>query len=303
MINHGLKLRCVFALLSIVLSSGASTDVRRTQSGFVEVGGDQIYFESTGSGQAVVLSHGAGGHHGIWMYQTPVLATQYRVITWDQRGWGRSTNHDGIGGSHDTAVADLKALLDHLGVEEAHVVGQSMGGWAVAGFAIDYPDQTLSLTLANTFGGLATADMQKMLTPEANEARMDEWRVRMAAAGREPGSTDNGYWTEPTIVDPERAFQYGQIRRLAPNRVVTGKNDYVFEDEADKLKQVAALDLPVLIITGTYDPIFEPRLMQKLHNALPNSTLHEIKDSGHSPYFERPEIWNQLVLDHFAESR
>ena len=99
------------------------------------------------------------------------------------------------------------------------------------------------------------------------------------------------------------AFQYGQIRRLAPNRVVTGRNDYGFEDDADKLEQAAALDLPILIITGTYDPIFEPRLMQKLHNALPNSTLHEIKDSGHSPYFERPEIWNQLVLDHFAESR
>jgi len=244
----------------------------------------------------VVLSHGAGGNTGIWMYQTPVLATKYRVITWDQRGWGRSTNESGQGGNPTTAVADLKALLDLLGIEKAHLVGQSMGGWAAADFAIAYPQRTLSLTLANTYGGLATIDDDILESYGKNVARA-------AAAGR-PANAD--------IADPERTFQFRQIQRLAPSRVTLYREGDGVEgswlklhssDSDKKLEQAAALDLPILIITGTYDLIFPPSVMQQLHKALPNSTLHEIKTAAHSPYFERPEIWNKIVLDHLAGSK
>lgn len=57
------------------------------------------------------------------MHQTPVLAEQYRVITWDQRGWGKSTNVGGLGGDVNTAVEDLRRLLDHLGVDKAEHLG------------------------------------------------------------------------------------------------------------------------------------------------------------------------------------
>ena len=279
----------IMALFLLVVSLGSWADAQ-TQSGFVSVtAGDRIYFESTGSGDAVVLSHGAGGNTGIWMYQTPVLATKYRVITWDQRGWGRSTNESGQVGDPTTAVADLKALLDLLGIEKAHLVGQSMGGWAVADFAIAYPQRTLSLTLANTYGGLAPID-DNLLESYAKNA------ARAAAAGR-PANAD--------IADPERTFQYRQIQRLAPSRV-TVEGSWLQRHSRDsnkKREQAAALDLPILIITGTYDPIFPPSSMQQLHRGLPNSTLHEIKTAAHSPYFERPEIWNKIVLDHLASSQ
>ena len=75
----------------------------------------------------MVLSRGSGGNHAVWYQQVP--SQKYRVVTWDQRGFGRSTDvnkHAGPG----PAVEDLKTLLDHLGITRAHLVGQSMGGWA-----------------------------------------------------------------------------------------------------------------------------------------------------------------------------
>ena len=152
-------------ILATLLSTGAAAEFQ-TDTGFAVSGDEKIYYESTGSGDAVVLSHGAGGSHAIWMHQVPVLAEHYRVITWDQRGWGKSTDVEGLGGDPNAAVEDLRLLLDHLGVDKAHVIGQSMGGWAVAGFTLRYPDRTRSLTLANTYGGLATEAMRESMIPE-----------------------------------------------------------------------------------------------------------------------------------------
>jgi 3-oxoadipate enol-lactonase len=62
--------------------------------GFIESDSEQIYFESWGDGaETVVLAHGLGGSHAVWYQQVPFLAQQYRVVTWDQRGFGRSTSN------------------------------------------------------------------------------------------------------------------------------------------------------------------------------------------------------------------
>ena len=97
----------------------------------VASGGETIYFEVTGpsTGPTVVLTHGAGGSHAAWFQQVPALAEAgYQVVAWDSRGFGLSTFDSGIL-STDGAVADITAVLDAVGAERAHLVGQSMGGW------------------------------------------------------------------------------------------------------------------------------------------------------------------------------
>ena len=262
-----------------------SAELPPTLAGYVTVdrGADRIYFESTGSGEAVILSHGAGGNHAIWANQVVPLAATYRVVTWDQRGWGKSSNERGRAGDQDSAVEDLRSLLDHLGIEKAHVVGQSMGGWAVAGFALRYPERTLSLTLANTYGGLSNASIRKWMEPEARAERLR----KNTAAGR----TGNG------IRDPQRAFLYNQIQRLAPPRSPVPLG---LDLEQWSLEDAHRLKMPILITSGPYDGPFGPELLRELHEALPGSRLEEIPDSGHSPYFGHPELWNRAVMDHLA---
>ncbi len=262
----------------------AWADVRQTDAGFMVVGGERIYYESTGSGEVVLFSHGAGGNHAIWVHQTPVFAEKYRVVTWDQRGWGKSSDVRGLAGDSETAVEDLRRLLDHLDIDKAHLVGQSMGGWAVAGFALRYPERTRSLVLANTYGGLSTEPMREWITAE----RWAEVRERAAEAGR-----------DFDIMDPARAFRYGQISRLAPPRGPANLGELLFGTHWD-LDEARKSTVPILIVTGPYDMIFAPEMMRLLDAELPTSRLVEIPDSGHSPYFEKPDAWNRVVLEHLG---
>ena len=277
--------RFVAAGVGVLLMPLATwADVRQTDAGFMVVGSERIYYETTGSGEVVVFSHGAGGNHAIWVHQTPVFAEKYRVVTWDQRGWGKSSDVRGLAGDSETAVEDLRRLLDHLDIDKAHLVGQSMGGWAVAGFALRYPERTRSLVLANTYGGLSTEPMREWITAE----RWAEVRERAAEAGR-----------DFDIMDPARAFRYGQISRLAPPRGPANLGELLFGTHWD-LDEARKSTVPILIVTGPYDMIFAPEMMRLLDAELPTSRLVEIPDSGHSPYFEKPDAWNRVVLEHLG---
>jgi 3-oxoadipate enol-lactonase len=183
----------------------------------VESAGETIYFEVTGpgGGPTVVLTHGAGGSHAAWFQQVPALAAAgYQVVTWDSRGFGRSTFDSGEL-STDAAVADLSAVLDALGVERVHLVGQSMGGWWVTAFALARPERVLTVSLSNTVAGLWTDELvQHFATFVAAEVTTDDTRLGVHSA------------LSPRLVerDPARAFLYQQLNTFhSPPMRAVGK--------------------------------------------------------------------------------
>ena len=169
-------------------------------NGCVSRDGDDVYYETFGAPDApvVVLGHGAGGNHAIWFQQVPLLARDYRVVTWDQRGFGLSTNHHELANPR-TATDDLLAILDHLGIERAHVVGQSMGGWAALGLALAHADRVRSLVLADTIGGIAIDGW---------------WKTAVAVAPRVGMFNHTALSDEFCLRNPERAHLYLQIGGL-----------------------------------------------------------------------------------------
>ncbi|MCH8921208.1 MAG: alpha/beta hydrolase, partial [Chloroflexi bacterium] len=108
-----------------------------------EINGVSLYYQEQGKGPAMVFAHGAGGNHLSWWQQVPVLSPDYRCITFDHRGWGLSL--DGQDAGPAAFVEDLHALLDHLGIEQATLVAQSMGGLTCLGFTIAYPQRVRAL--------------------------------------------------------------------------------------------------------------------------------------------------------------
>jgi len=122
------------------------------------INGIELYCEVHGEGPALVFAHGAGGSHVSWWQQAPVLAQSHRCVTFDHRGFGLSREQPGGPGAR-AFVDDLRALLDHLGIERAALVGQSMGGWTVLGFAIQYPERSRALVLCDTTAGMDDADV------------------------------------------------------------------------------------------------------------------------------------------------
>lgn len=281
--KHKKALTGVVALVCIAAVPARAADLM-LQSGFVGNGGEQIYFESVGSGSAVVLSHGRGGNHAVWYQQVPELAERYRVVTWDQRGFGRSSNVNEQAGPI-SAVDDLRALLDHLGIPRAHLVGQSMGGWAVMGFALKYPERVESLVLADTIAGV--------LTPEAVQA--GESALRRPAPDQLPIQRHSGISDALGIRDPAKAFLYRQLGSFAS----PGAGGRLMETSYP-LDEVRRMRLPVLLIVGADDTTFPPAAIRSVAAEIAGARVVVLPGAGHSPYFETPDAWNQVVIDFLA---
>lgn len=141
-------------------------------AGQVAVEGGTLHYETSGSGPAVVLLHGGGLDLTMWDPQVETLSRSFHVIRYDSRGHGRSTAPMGP----YSMVEDLRRVLDHLGVQQAHVVGLSMGGGVALDFASAYPERALTLTLVSTSGPPPGAPLPPgtppPLTEEAGRARL-----------------------------------------------------------------------------------------------------------------------------------
>jgi 3-oxoadipate enol-lactonase len=264
----------------------------RWRTATVTSGGETIYYEVTGADDApaVVLTHGAGGSHAAWFQQVPPLADAgYRVVTWDSRGFGRSTFATGVI-DMEAAVDDLVAVLDAIGGERVHLVGQSMGGWWATAFALAQPRRLRTLTLSNTVAGLWTdALFEHFANFVAGANAADESRLGVHNA------------LGPTFAarDPAHAFLYQQLNTFhTPPMAAVGR---VLAGARVEHAALDALGIPILVITGTDDALFPAPLVTDSAARLTNATVVEIGDAGHSPYFERPEEYNAALLRFLAD--
>src|ERR1700694_2978547 len=129
---------------------------------FAGVNRIELYYEihgpKPGSAPAIVFAHGAGGNHLSWWQQVPLFVYRYTCVVFDHRGYGRSTDVPGHAGGA-MLVDDLRALLDHAGIERATFVAQSMGGWTCLAFALAHPERVERLLMCDTHGGLVSDEI------------------------------------------------------------------------------------------------------------------------------------------------
>ena len=265
-----------------------------------DINGIQLYYEEYGSGFPIVFAHGAGGNHMSWWQQVPILSRHYRCISFDHRGWGLSLDLDDSGPA--AFIQDLTSFTDHLGLDETFLVAQSMGGLSCLGFAVRHPARVRGLVMANTFAGmrrevwLASDDELRLLVQSVWQRRRENGVKR--ALGRNFASAHK-----------DRAFLYKQIRMLnehGPNRLQT-------ESQVQRLRalertaetgitreSLAELSTPVLFIGGEEDEVMPVSLMAVAETLIPNARMSVVSGAGHSVYFEKPHVFNQLLLDFFA---
>ena len=268
----------------------ADERVVERSSGFVEHDGESIYYEVAGRGGVpLVLSHGAGGNHAVWYQQVTPFARDRMVVTWDHRGFGRSTDRSGRSGP-DAAVADLLAVLDQVRVGSADLVGQSMGGWTVVGAALARPGLARSLVLADTLGGFTSDRISDRLTARPATAG---YSTAAGLLGRHPALGDR--FCE---LHPEQAHLYQCLGRMgsADPAVILPRLVAATRDASE----AARLTMPVLCIVGQEDPLFPPAAVRALCDLLPDARVVEIPGCGHSPYFEAPEAWNSALHQFLA---
>ena len=267
------------------------------------VNGIDLYYEEHGAGPAVVFAHGAGGNHLSWWQQVPVFSRKYRCVTFDHRGWGLSL--DGQEPGPAAFVGDLHGLLDHLGIERAALVAQSMGGLTCLSFTIAYPQRVWALVMGNTFAGMRrevwlAADEELRTKAHAVWDRRRRDGVRRALA---PGFARR---------EREKAFLYRQIRLLneeGPNRLRT--EEQVMRARALERdphvaagrEALAAIRAPVLFIGGEHDEVMPPSLMEVARHLIPGAQMVVAPGAGHSVYFEQPDTFNRIALEFLAYAR
>lgn len=256
--------------------------------GFVESEGEQIYFESWGAGDTVVLTHGMGGNHAIWYQQVAALAADHQVIIWDQRGFGRSTNVTGRYGP-EPSVRDVAAILNELEVERAHLVGQSMGGWASLGFALADPERARSLTLADTIGGIYTTKIRQSFLDYA------EVIATSPPPSQLPLGAHPAVGGQLAAEDLAQSFLYSQIGGMTSSLPPDAIARLLLA--TDHTAHLDGLRAPTLFVVGSNDPIFPPEIIREAAGLVAGSEVAVIDDTGHSPYFERPDAWNNVVAD------
>ncbi|MEZ4503459.1 MAG: alpha/beta hydrolase [Dehalococcoidia bacterium] len=247
---------------------------------FVELDGVNLYFEEFGSGPPVVFLHGGGGNHLVWWQQIPAFSEQYRCIAIDHRGFGQSIDASSEGATR--FGDDLEGLLDHLGIDRAALVCQSMGGNTAMRFAVEHPERITALVMASTWGFIDW--------PEGTD-RLRAALIAAAAAAPTAGTPALGARFKAS--NPAGTFLYGRLAALNPT-LATGIAD-TLPMGAPTRDVVAQLRVPALFMIGLDDVLVALEDMREICALIPGATLKEFPGLGHSTYWEDPAVFNDTI--------
>jgi pimeloyl-ACP methyl ester carboxylesterase len=237
--------------------------------------GVRIYYEDHGQGQPVLLSHGFGASTRMWQGQVAAFQGTYRLVPWDMRGHGDSDSPDDQAlYSHEHTVEDMRAILDHLHIDQAVVAGHSLGGFMSLAFQVKYPARVRALVLQGCGPGYRN--------PEARAA----WNQRVEQRARsleEKGLAALGGNSEVHM----------STQRSAPGlaKAARGILSQVDASVIDSLPHIA---VPVLIIVGAGDTPFLDG-SRYMAARIPHATIVVVPQAGHGANVDQPEIVNQAL--------
>jgi pimeloyl-ACP methyl ester carboxylesterase len=257
----------------------------KAQEGFVDVGGANLwYWDTGGDGEPVVLVHPYSGSGLIWGYQQPALAhAGYRVIGYSRRGHYQSDV--GSPDNPGTGVDDLFRLIEHLDLEEIHLVGLAAGADILPDFAVSHPDHLLSLAIGCTIGRPGDPQYRKsddVLLPREFRA-LPAWLKELSPAYR--------------AGNPEGTIRWRELEEISKQQRVPVPAKNVVTPE-----RIASIDIPVLLFTGDSDLYMPPSRLRAYASYWNHPELVVFTETGHAPYWEQPDGFNRVLIDFLSRN-
>ena len=253
---------------------------------FAQVNGQNIYYEDTGGrGPAIVFSHGLLMDHTMFEPQIQALQGRYRCISWDERGHGQTADPEHCESfTYYDSADDLAALLKHLGVDNAVLVGMSQGGYLSLRCALIHPE---------VVGALVLIDTQAMLEdPELlphHEALLKAWM--------EHGLSDDMASTVEQIIlgqGWEGAAEWrAKWKQASP--VNLGQSFVALALRDDISPRLAEIKVPALVIHGDKDAAISVERARAMFKALPNAKWVDVAGAGHAANLTHPEPVNAAI--------
>ena len=262
--------------------------------------GVKLYYEQCGVGTPVVFVHEYAGDYRSWEPQVRYLSRQYRCITFSARGYPPSdVPLEGARYSQDMARDDVKALMDHLGLERAHIVGHSMGAYTTLHMGLRYPGRCLSLTAAGCGWGSNPAEREQSARLARDIARLFKDEGIAAAAAK---YADFAMRQQYKAKDP-RGWE--QFRRWMSEHSAEGHALTMLHVQLERptlwdlQPELRELTLPLLVIVGDEDAgCLDGSVMLK--RTVPQAALLVLPRAGHTINSEEPAAFNQALLELFS---
>lgn len=257
----------------------------------------KLYYEISGAGKPLLFISGLSGGSWSWYRQRPFFEKFYQVITFDNRGAGKSFMPPGPY-TMEQMAEDAKAILDHLNIEKAFVVGISMGGMIAQQLAAMYPNRVSAMVLGCTHCGKSrriAADRtvldklasQEGLTPEEIVEKNIPLLFGEKCRNEHPEIIDE--YRKNTLSAPIQPFEAFQAQLAAINKF-------------DACPLLHHIQCPVLIITGKDDILVPPQNSNILAELIPQAQLVELEGTGHLIHLEASDVFNKMVLEFFRKS-
>ena len=264
-------------------------------AGRVEIGEARMYYETRGSGPALLFLHAGIADSRMWDPQVEALSARYQTIRADMRGFGRTQMVPGEFSDH----GDLAALLDSLGIEKAGVVGVSYGGQVAIDFALAYPDRVSALILgAPSLGGypphpdLIDFGRAEGEALEAGDiAAAVELNLRMWV---------DGPHREPAAVDRSLRARVGEMQRAVfEMEFPDGVQPLDLDPPASgRLGEIAC---PTLVLIGELETLAFAELAAYVAAEVPNANLQTLPGVAHMMSMEAPEAFNRRLVDFISK--
>jgi len=277
--------------MKIALSSGLR------DTGRLQVDGAQIHYEVCGQGPAIVFAHGLGGNQTSWWQQVGHFSKTHTCVSFSHRGFAPSTV-EGNPPDPRRYADDLAALIDHLKLGPVCLVGQSMGGWTVVEYCLRHPQRVRGLVLSATIGSISP-DRIAGLDPVA----MADWQKAADQAVAQCLEQQVHPACGLSMAREQSALHllYQQIDEQARNLDKEAIRGGLYAMRVRAPADLAATGVPVLLISPQQDIVIPPLALGALAQEVPGARLIEISNAGHSPYFERAQVFNQHLSDFLNE--
>jgi len=262
-----------------IVSFPAQRDNARMKAESIHLNGIEMYYQTEGAGEPLLLLHGGTGCQENWAYAgSDQFAREYTLIKPDARGHGRTTN-PGKTITHRQCALDVLALLDRLGVRRCRAIGLSMGGNILLHMATQQPDRIQAMVLVSAtmyFPAAARAIMAQI--PQAADQPPQEWEIM------------------------RKRHKHGEEQIVALWDWARGmKNSH--DDMNFTPSSLAKITASTLIVYGDRDPLYPVEMAIEMYRAIPGSALWVVPNGGHGPvFFDAAAQFAKTALEFFHTS-
>jgi pimeloyl-ACP methyl ester carboxylesterase len=262
----------------------------------IKVGAIQLYYEIYGEGVPLVLIPGFRTGLWLWFKQIETFAQKFRTIIFDPRRLGRSDKPDEPL-TVKTMADDVAGMLATLGIERAHVLGASFGGFVAQEFAIGYPQMTRSLILCCTsFGGA-----RHLLPPLSTLRAM----AAIEGLNTEERTRQNLLMAFSPKFIREQPLEIERVIELRLSNPVADAAHFAQLQAAatfDAEARVSEIKAPTLVMTGDEDTVVPPGNSRNLAAQIRGARLNIIEGGSHMFFIEQPEEFNRAVIEFVEEA-